>query len=239
MADQEQETTLLKGETASTGAEDALDGMYNTAQPLPSSQIDRKVDSTKQSQRDSESADEQESETEGSDSQRGTSELDEWSSEGDFAQYEQQLGESLSDFEQKMEPYKQEAEQQRGEQEGQKIQERQQNASEQGEQNGQSSESEQNGSDRTTPADAEKWQQTQSTEKSSTVAGVSKRDNSKRQTKTDTFVIPADIGKIEREDIVARQLREAAMIEVDPVLREKLWREYRNYMNIEAVDLEQ
>lgn len=31
------------------------------------------------------------------------------------------------------------------------------------------------------------------------------------------------------DDIVARQLREAAEREVDPVLREKLWREYRSY----------
>ena len=31
------------------------------------------------------------------------------------------------------------------------------------------------------------------------------------------------------DDIVARQLREAAEREVDPVLKEKLWREYRSY----------
>ena len=31
------------------------------------------------------------------------------------------------------------------------------------------------------------------------------------------------------DDIVARQLREAAMKEEDPVLREKLWEEYRAY----------
>ena len=31
------------------------------------------------------------------------------------------------------------------------------------------------------------------------------------------------------DDIVARQLREAAERETDPVLREKLWAEYRNY----------
>ncbi len=31
------------------------------------------------------------------------------------------------------------------------------------------------------------------------------------------------------DDIVARQIREAAMSETDPVLREKLWREYINY----------
>ena len=31
------------------------------------------------------------------------------------------------------------------------------------------------------------------------------------------------------DDIVARQLREAAQRETDPVLREKLWDEYRKY----------
>ena len=31
------------------------------------------------------------------------------------------------------------------------------------------------------------------------------------------------------DDIVARQLREAAMKEKDPQLRERLWQEYRDY----------
>jgi hypothetical protein len=33
------------------------------------------------------------------------------------------------------------------------------------------------------------------------------------------------------EDIVARQLREAAENETDPVLREKLWKEYEAYLD--------
>ena len=33
-------------------------------------------------------------------------------------------------------------------------------------------------------------------------------------------------------DIVARQLREAAMREPDPAVREKLWDEYRKYKGI-------
>lgn len=41
--------------------------------------------------------------------------------------------------------------------------------------------------------------------------------------------IPADIGNTRDDDIIARQLREAAMKEQDPVLREKLWDEYRKY----------
>ena len=34
------------------------------------------------------------------------------------------------------------------------------------------------------------------------------------------------------DDVVARQLREAAMREPDPQLREKLWDEYRKYKGI-------
>ncbi len=41
--------------------------------------------------------------------------------------------------------------------------------------------------------------------------------------------VPADIPDGSDDDIVARQLREAAMKETDPELREKLWEEYRNY----------
>jgi hypothetical protein len=41
--------------------------------------------------------------------------------------------------------------------------------------------------------------------------------------------IPEDIGDGSDDDVVARQIREAAVNEQDPVLREKLWQEYRNY----------
>ena len=41
--------------------------------------------------------------------------------------------------------------------------------------------------------------------------------------------VPADVGDGSDDDIVARQLREAAMKEDDPELREKLWDEYRAY----------
>ncbi len=41
--------------------------------------------------------------------------------------------------------------------------------------------------------------------------------------------VPPDVGNGEDDDIVARQLREAAMEEEDPELREKLWDEYRAY----------
>ena len=41
--------------------------------------------------------------------------------------------------------------------------------------------------------------------------------------------IPSDVGDGRDDDIVARQLREAAMQEKDPALRERLWDEYRTY----------
>lgn len=41
--------------------------------------------------------------------------------------------------------------------------------------------------------------------------------------------IPPDVGDGSDDDVVARQLREAAMKEEDPELREKLWQEYRDY----------
>jgi len=37
------------------------------------------------------------------------------------------------------------------------------------------------------------------------------------------------VGDGSDDDIVARQLREAAMAEKDPELRERLWDEYRRY----------
>ena len=41
--------------------------------------------------------------------------------------------------------------------------------------------------------------------------------------------VPADIPDGSDDDVVARQIREAAMAETDPELREKLWEEYRKY----------
>jgi hypothetical protein len=41
--------------------------------------------------------------------------------------------------------------------------------------------------------------------------------------------VPPDVGDGSDDDIVARQLRQAAMEEEDPALREKLWDEYRRY----------
>jgi len=44
---------------------------------------------------------------------------------------------------------------------------------------------------------------------------------------------PADIPTGNDDDVVARQLREAAMREPDPAVREKLWDEYRKYKGID------
>ena len=41
--------------------------------------------------------------------------------------------------------------------------------------------------------------------------------------------IPPDLPDGSDDDVVARQIREAAMAETDPELREKLWEEYRKY----------
>ena len=41
--------------------------------------------------------------------------------------------------------------------------------------------------------------------------------------------VPADVGDGRNDDVVARQLREAATKEKDPAVREKLWEEYREY----------
>ena len=43
--------------------------------------------------------------------------------------------------------------------------------------------------------------------------------------------LPPDIPSGHDDDIVARQIREAAENETDPELRKKLWEEYRNYKN--------
>ncbi len=48
----------------------------------------------------------------------------------------------------------------------------------------------------------------------------------------EAFPPPEDIPSGRDDDVVARQLREAAMTEPDPELREALWEEYRNYTGI-------
>jgi hypothetical protein len=50
---------------------------------------------------------------------------------------------------------------------------------------------------------------------------------------TARYPAPADIPSGNNDDVVARQLREAAMREPDPKVREKLWDEYRKYKGID------
>ena len=42
-------------------------------------------------------------------------------------------------------------------------------------------------------------------------------------------VVPADVPTGDDDDVVARQIREAAIRESDPELQERLWEEYRKY----------
>jgi hypothetical protein len=58
-----------------------------------------------------------------------------------------------------------------------------------------------------------------------------KQGDFKHSTNQQTYAPPTDIPTGEDDDIVARQIREAALKEVDPTLREKLWQEYRKYKN--------
>lgn len=52
----------------------------------------------------------------------------------------------------------------------------------------------------------------------------------------ESFPPPQDIPSGRDDDVVARQIREAAMTEPDPELREALWDEYRRYTGIAEGD---
>ena len=68
------------------------------------------------------------------------------------------------------------------------------------------------------------------------VGNTTREDESRTQASVDGLSeeeidarTPDDIPDLVSEDIVAKQLREAALSEDDPELRERLWEEYRNY----------
>jgi hypothetical protein len=63
-----------------------------------------------------------------------------------------------------------------------------------------------------------------SQQRESPIAGMSEEDIRERT--------PDDIPITVDDDIIARQLREAALAEDDPELRERLWEEYRKYNGI-------
>ncbi len=62
----------------------------------------------------------------------------------------------------------------------------------------------------------------------SPIAGMSQEDITERT--------PDDIPITVDDDIIARQLREAALVENDPALRDRLWAEYRKYKGISAAN---
>jgi hypothetical protein len=58
-------------------------------------------------------------------------------------------------------------------------------------------------------------------------AGQAANNAGPEQADSDIIPIPDDIDDGQGDDIVLRQIRDAAMKERDPILREKLWDEYR------------
>ena len=62
--------------------------------------------------------------------------------------------------------------------------------------------------------------------------GGPQREGEFSHTDQPSYPIPEDIPDGDDDDVVARQLREAAMSEPDPELREKLWDEYRKYTGL-------
>ena len=58
------------------------------------------------------------------------------------------------------------------------------------------------------------------------------RQRSAPPANTARYPAPDDIPSGNDDDVVARQLREAAMREPDPAVREKLWDEYRKYKGL-------
>jgi hypothetical protein len=59
--------------------------------------------------------------------------------------------------------------------------------------------------------------------------GGQRREGDYEQVASADVPVPEDIPDGDDDDVIARQLREAAMSEPDPELREKLWDEYRKY----------
>ena len=64
------------------------------------------------------------------------------------------------------------------------------------------------------------------------MVGDARREGEFSNQQEESFPIPDDIPPGANDDVVARQLREAAMREPDPELREALWDEYRAYTGL-------
>jgi|TARA_B110000091_G_scaffold148403_1_gene158095 hypothetical protein len=66
----------------------------------------------------------------------------------------------------------------------------------------------------------------------SAVLASAQPQNAPNSPPPENFPPPEDIPNGRDDDVVARQLREAAMSEPDEQLREALWQEYRNYTGL-------
>lgn len=81
-------------------------------------------------------------------------------------------------------------------------------------------------------ADAEQPQTMQEAGQPPSGAVVASMPRGQSAPPPESFPPPEDIPSGRDDDVVARQLREAAMSEPDPELREALWEEYRKYTGI-------
>jgi hypothetical protein len=64
-----------------------------------------------------------------------------------------------------------------------------------------------------------------------TQSGRTDSSSSQQGQSTGSIPIPDDIGDGQGDNIVQRQIREAAIKETDPTLRDRLWDEYRKIKN--------
>ncbi len=65
---------------------------------------------------------------------------------------------------------------------------------------------------------------------------IASQPSSSARAPEETFAPPEDIPSGRDDDVVARQIRELAMSEPDPELREAIWDEYRKYTGISTGD---
>ena len=65
---------------------------------------------------------------------------------------------------------------------------------------------------------------------------INLEESNSRQLSSSNGSIPKDVALIDDDDIVATQLRELAMSEEDPNLRDQLWDKYREYKGIKKGD---
>ena len=65
---------------------------------------------------------------------------------------------------------------------------------------------------------------------------INLEESNSRQLSSSNGSIPKDVALINDDDIVATQLRELAMAEEDPNLRDQLWDKYREYKGIKKGD---